>query len=553
MITSTDQWSSPLTREDLETLAGHCRIFVDTCSLMSPSAEVFFYNGFPPALLTMNARLIIPSGVLQEVKKHQNTAKTKDAATKAEKIVANYLEQKIAELRGEKNDPFVDSLFLTLFQKFRTEANLALITQDKALAEEIQRLNTSRAVRSKYQIYVFRIYRGNLLPFNGKSQVEISQNPNPTRHGKPGNSPKQPSRKRDQVQQKDHTQLPPRKPLFQHVSRIISQNDEVISVRTLPEEGFTVTDCSDREIGLAAPLAQGGEGTIYLTSDADLVAKIYKRERITKSRLRKLELMVEKQISAPGICWPETILFNEFKQFVGYVMPRGRGTPIQQRLFIRPIFHRTYPLWDRSNLLRFSISVLEKIKILNENNVIIGDINPNNILTDGEDSYFVDCDSYQVEGFPCPVGTINYTAPEIQRKDFSTFLRSQEHENYAAATLVFMLMLPGKPPYSHQGGGDPLENIMKREFSYPLKNKSNKKTPEGPWRYIWSNLPFKLKDALYQCFRDGVRPSVGDWLNHLDNYLYLITKNPPAVVPTLFPTHLKPITQYAREKFGVEE
>lgn len=526
---------------------------MDTCSLMSPSAEDFFYSDFPPALLEKRARLIIPSGVLQEIKKHQNAAKTKEAATRAEKIVTNYLDQKIAELRGENNDPFVDSLFLTLFQKFRTDANLALITQDTALAEEIQQLNNSRAVRSKYQIDVFWIQRGNLLPSDPNSQGGASQYPNPTPRGNPGLSPKRPGSRGGHAKQKSFARSSSRTPLFQNVSRVASQDDEVISIKDRPEGGSTVIDSSDRKIELGDPLAQGGEGTIYLTSDTNWVAKIYKRERLTKSRLRKLELMVAKQVSAPGICWPESILFNESKQFVGYVMPKGRGAPIQQRLFIRPILHRTYPLWDRSNLLRFAIGVLEKIKILNEQNVIIGDINPNNILTDGEDSYFVDTDSFQIEGFPCPVGTINYTAPEIQRKDFSTFLRSQEHENFAIATLIFMLLLPGKPPYSHQGGGDPLANIIKREFSYPLKDKSNQKTPEGPWRYIWSNLPFKMKAAFYECFRNGSRPSVEDWLNHLDHYLYLVTKNPPVVVSTLFPSHLKPITRYAREKFGVEE
>lgn len=521
---------------------------------MCPSAEAFFYNGFPPALLAKQASVIIPSGVLQEIKKHQRGAKTMDAAEKAERIVANYVDQKIAQLRGEKNDPFVDSLFLTLFQKFRTDANLALITQDTALAEEIQRLNHSRAVLSKHQIDVFRIHQGNLLSFDTKRRArKTSQIPNRARREETGRPRKQPGNKHAHAREAAYSRSTTHKPLFQNVSRVISQNDELISVKNLPKPGSTLIDSSDREVRLDALLAQGGEGAIYSTSDPDLVAKIYKRERITKSRLRKLKLMVEKQVSAPGICWPESILFNDSKQFVGYIMPKGRGAPIQQRLFIRPIFHRTYPLWDRSNLLRFAISVLEKIKILNEQNVIIGDINPNNILTDGEDSYFVDTDSYQVEGFPCPVGTINYTAPEIQRKDFSKFLRSQEHENFAIATLVFMLLLPGKPPYSHQGGGDPLENIMKQEFSYPLKDKSNQKAPEGPWRYIWSNLPFKTKEALYGCFRNGVRPSVEDWLNHLDHYLYLVTKSPPAVVPTLFPSHLKPITRYAREKFGVEE
>lgn len=95
------------------------------------------------------------------------------------------------------------------------------------------------------------------------------------------------------------------------------------------------------------------------------------------------------------------------------------------------------------------ITILKKLKYLHDRNVILGDINPNNILVvSPTEVYFVDTDSYQIEGFPCPVGTINFTAPEIQRKDFSTFLRTIGNERFAVATLLFMIMLPGKPPYS---------------------------------------------------------------------------------------------------------
>lgn len=40
------------------------------------------------------------------------------------------------------------------------------------------------------------------------------------------------------------------------------------------------------------------------------------------------------------------------------------------------------------------------------------------ILDSSREVYFVDTDSYQIEDFPCPVGIINYTAPEIQGKHF---------------------------------------------------------------------------------------------------------------------------------------
>ena len=160
----------------------------------------------------------------------------------------------------------------------------------------------------------------------------------------------------------------------------------------------------------------------------------------------------------------------------------------------------------------------------------MGDINPANILVvSPKEVYFVDTDSYQVENFPCPVGTNNYTAPEIQRKHFSGFLRTMGNENFAVATLLFMIMLPGKPPYSQQGGEDPINNIINMDFSYPFGDSSNKKTPDGPWRYIWSHLTYDLKKAFYNTFRkegdystENTRLTTDEWLPIFTYYLELL-------------------------------
>ena len=39
------------------------------------------------------------------------------------------------------------------------------------------------------------------------------------------------------------------------------------------------------------------------------------------------------------------------------------------------------------------------------------------------------------------------------------YLRTKDDDIFALATLVFQLMLPGKPPYSYSGGGTEKENI----------------------------------------------------------------------------------------------
>ena len=197
------------------------------------------------------------------------------------------------------------------------------------------------------------------------------------------------------------------------------------------------------------------------------------------------------------------------------------------------------------------ITILEKIRYLHDRNIIMGDINPSNILVvSPKEVYFVDTDSYQIEDLPCPVGTINYTAPEIQRRSYEDFLRTIGNENFAVATLMFMIMLPGKPPYSQQGGEHPVANIINMDFSYPFGENSNKKTPDGPWRYIWSHLTYDLKEAFYNTFRmDGKnsaendRLSVEEWLSLFRYYLRLLDsgkyKEQDPMSAELFPTRHK--------------
>ena len=185
----------------------------------------------------------------------------------------------------------------------------------------------------------------------------------------------------------------------------------------------------------------------------------------------------------------------------------------------------------------------------------MGDINPQNIqVVSPTEVYFVDADSYQIEDFPCPVGTVYFTAPEIQGKEFKGYLRTIGNENFAVATLLFMLMLPGKAPYAHVGGGSPMDNIKEMNFPYPFKEYTED-TPPGFWRFCWSHLPFKLKEAFYKTFMKGeeystenTRLGVDKWIELFGEYEYLLSKGifqkQDDMANDIFPTRLKRNPKY---------
>lgn len=210
---------------------------------------------------------------------------------------------------------------------------------------------------------------------------------------------------------------------------------------------------------------------------------------------------------------------NDRGELVGYLMPAAQGKELQRAIFIKPLLQRTFPHWTRNELATLTLAVLESIQELHERNVLLGDINPRNILVyDETHVFFVDTDSYQIEDFPCPVGTATFLTPDLLGKNLATILRCFSDEFFAVATLVFMLLMPGKPPYSHAGGEDPAENVRRRHFPYGLAEKKGKGVPDGPWRFMWSHLPYYLKEAFHSVFVDEDSFTTDYWVTLLRRY-----------------------------------
>ena len=264
----------------------------------------------------------------------------------------------------------------------------------------------------------------------------------------------------------------------------------------------------------------------------------------------KLELLLNHRLSYGGICFPKAMLYNEYNEFVGYLMPRAEGHELQHLLNNRAYLQQHFPHWTKKDLIQLCLTLLKQFKFLHEHNIIVGDINLRNILVESPYKvYFVDTDSYQVENYPCPVGTVHFTAPEIQGCHYPDFLRTKGHEHFAVATLMFMIMMMGKSPYAKQRGGDIAENIRRGDFSYPMGEVSNRMAPMGDWRNLWSHLSLPIKKAFYDSFhRDGAhraeheRLSDDEWIKLFSSYRHGLEHgmlDRDAMSGELFPTRLK--------------
>ena len=520
----------------LSNIAKSYKIFIDTCSLLSEYADSFWEH-IIPVLAEEETNIIVPLRVYEEVEKYANdlelcNRKAADnpdlnqEAKRAKERIIKLQADGLVRVLGDKNDNFADNVFQTVFTQYRMKYNLILITQDKNLASDILRTSASRAVTVSTKILVRRINKHGYLSF-------VENLKNDTKKVEPRKFNSHPQTKYYEKKAVEESLPISEDEIFAHVDSL-TVTSGFVKVSLFPKEGDTVTaerGGNRKTVRLVKTGPSGGEGTIYTTDIPNVVAKIYKQGKVDKAKFEKLKLMMTKNINCEGVCFPIAMLYNSKDEFIGFLMNKAQGKELQKCLFIPQLLKKYFPNWKKKDTVQLCVTILKKFKYLHDRNIILGDINPNNILVvSPNEVYFVDTDSYQIEGYPCPVGTINYTAPEIQRKKFDTFLRTIGNEQFAVATLLFMIMLPGKPPYSLQGGENQIDNIINGDFAYASGERTNGKAPEGVWRYIWSHLPRYLKDDFYETFRKGglqstenTRFSDDDWIRKLEHYAELLS------------------------------
>ena len=115
-----------------------------------------------------------------------------------------------------------------------------------------------------------------------------------------------------------------------------------------------------------------------------------------------------------------------------------------------------------------------------------------------KDVWIIDADSWQLEGYPCPVGTPMFTAPSALGKPYSDSLRTMDEELFAVATMLLTILITGQFPYARAGSdGDIARLIKDGNFAFQYRENSNGDQPNGNWKYMWSHLqPVRQGDVL---------------------------------------------------------
>lgn len=308
--------------------------------------------------------------------------------------------------------------------------------------------------------------------------------------------------------------------------------DVQLPFTALPTEGDQVKWESGSKSGsfsLGTLLGEGGEGSVYEGS-GDTVVKIFDKDHVTLHRRQKVELMVKHGLQTPGVCVPSALVRNSAGDFVGYVMPKASGYEFQRAIFNKRKFEKEFPNWRKADLVDVCISFLEKVRYLHSMNVILGDINPKNLMVDPRKNVFIiDADSWQVEGYPCPVGTPMFTSPRMLGKSYADDLRTMEDELFAVATMLFMIVMTGQFPYIRTGtDGDIAQLIKEGRFAFQVSIRgteyNDRNQPEGDWKYMWSHIYYPVKVLFFDTFdkkhgkRYMKRPTAAEWLEAFKAY-----------------------------------
>ena len=519
-VITPDTLKEAQAHENLEKIYRDTFVFIDTCSCLHNHFSTFIDNSMV-YLRRYKAKLYIPYKCVDELIKKSKDASNPGLVEKANdalKSIKRLINEGYVEIRGKSTDSFADSTILQNFLRYKEKYNLTLITQDHELAQDALALNRTVSVNSfGHSITVKKINKYGFLTsigddaMSGVDKVTLKMSRTPTAIT--------PFHISDRLYNGSF--------VYDRVDEVFKEGDTLYATDGINSFPLIVGDFIDR----------GGEGSIYDVSvksgyKSSAVIKLFNDGDVSDKKpfysRKKVDLLIKSKLKNPSICFPELIVTTNSGKVVGYVMPKVKGVTLHKLLMGAKLsINKVFPGATKKEMVQLCIAIITAVKYLHDRNIIIGDLQWDNIIVESPTKIsIIDTDSFQLNEFPCPVGKVVFTAPERQNQAYGTYMRRFSDDLFALATIIFLIMIPGKFPYDMRGGDDVQQNIIKGDFSYANGENSNGQAPMGNWRYCWSHLPRDLKEALYNTFRKGekynspeTRLTAGEWLSIFQRYL----------------------------------
>ena len=348
---------------------------------------------------------------------------------------------------------------------------------------------------------------------------------------------------------------------------------------------MNICDARGQAVRLGESAGTGGEATVYTLKDRPgWLAKIYKQAP-RPNYARKLHWMVAHPpanptsgLDHPSLAWPSELVYDGRRKLAGYLMPHIQGTTSLLEVFNPRRRAEILPGFDRRYLHRAARNLAATLDVLHSSGYVVGDLNESNILvTPSALVTLIDADSFQVQeqrngrmiNYPCPVGKLEYTPPELQGKTMENVLRLPQHDSFGLGVLIFQLLMEGNHPFRAQwlreGEPPPIEvRIARGLFPYTASFGDPVRPPKNAPHM--DSLHPALVALILRCFVDGQRdpasrPKPAEWEQGLreaekelircsQGHIYSLHQNtcpicPPAVTSKAPNTASQPVSAKA--------
>lgn len=193
----------------------------------------------------------------------------------------------------------------------------------------------------------------------------------------------------------------------------------------------------------------GSEGNVFLATLAggqEVAVKIYHTP--SSARAEKLEAFLSHSWNLPldRIALPQQLAYAaKGGHVVGFSMPY-LGTRFTELARLGNRRYRNSARIGTGAVVRLFLDGAITLRAIHQNGLVVGDFSDQNALYTGEKMCWIDVDSWQLDGYPCPVGTEDFLAPELYGVDLSlqpSFL--PEHDWYTFSVHLFRSLLLTHP------------------------------------------------------------------------------------------------------------
>ena len=293
-----------------------------------------------------------------------------------------------------------------------------------------------------------------------------------------------------------------------------------------------VFDHNGHLVLLGTEIGHGGEGAVFeIRGQPNYLAKLYLRERISPNKWSTLSAKLPTMIQNASkdilsfSAWPVATLHSKAGgELAGFVMPSVAKSRDIHQLYSPAQRRSLFPSADWQFMVRTAHNCAVAFATLHKHGIVIGDVNQGNALVSEKAIVsLIDCDSFQINSngrvYRCEVGVPHFTPPELQTAKLDQVTRTQNHDCFGLALLIFHLLFVGRHPFAgcYAGKGDmPIEkSISEFRFAYSRNCGAFQMSPP-PFSLPLTALPAQIGDYFERAFRRGsaapnTRPTAENW------------------------------------------